>query len=206
LRKRKKRLSEQYFKERAEISALMFTSGIYNKDIREIRMKGMVHRYFADDKGDIYSLFCGILRKLVPVKSCSRVNNSRVNLYFQEKAMNKCYKDRIYPRSFAIDFLILYAFKEYKGPAYRIYHRDQNGMNNEKCNLVQKIKKDLTLDSRGILSDSQKQKYKAKLNSLNGVDDRIRFHDKVITQYINNSGNLIQREAREKFFEEIFKI
>jgi len=79
-------------------------------------------------------------------------------------------------------------------------------MNNEKCNLVQKIKKDLTLDSRGILSDSQKQKYKAKLNSLNGVDDRIRFHDKVITQYINNSGNLIQREAREKFFEEIFKI
>ena len=193
----REKTGKRYLKEEYDVDNLAYINGI-NAYLKEIRMAHLAARYFADSTGTIYSLYAGgSLRKLKPVAANTRSKCIRVCLYFKRNC-------RTEKRDYRVDWLVLFAFEQLKGPAYTVYHKDNILHNNFLENLGQRKRRNLSFLDRGIMTEGQVKMYVEKMDSMSEGEGR-EFTQKAIGKFIRHSKELNDLKARGEFFEKLFK-
>ncbi|MFA5403317.1 MAG: hypothetical protein WC358_00110 [Ignavibacteria bacterium] len=169
------------------------------ENIKRIPFADAVHKYFANETGEIFVRKNSELKLVTQYHSNKRDGKLGVKILTKKRGYVFWYVDK----------LIMWAFHERKGYDYIIVHKDNNLENNNKDNLCYKKEKNISCKVRGNLfnrlSDSEFKIYTDTLDRIPKINHE-RFNMKALQQYNRFVAHLKSSDLTKRYekLKEIF--
>lgn len=163
--------------------------------MKQIILEGIKQIYFADKSGIIYRQTKSGLRPLKTGFSNNRDKHLSVKLQKQDGGFMTYY----------VYYLILLAYKKYKGTCFRVSYIDGDNHNNSLSNLEQTLRSSICFWD--VLTDEEFNMWSNKISSIKFTPKIKKFNDKALLQFKHNICRINSDiEYRHKFFKKLFAI